>query len=422
MQTDRREKVLLVQPMHLRLYGSHNNRAPLELAYLRHHLVPEYPDTEILNLDKTDADVYIPWKNLYENSHMASNFFGGASPLLDESVERIMSRMPQVVVLSAGDSLTPWADLGNPYTAALLSTRLQAYGVFTIGVGPFFSKTGSKFSSSFDAILLSPASPSIVGVVANRTTGIQAGDPPSKSAVPDFGHLNAQDLATVVMTSIGCPLSCTFCLGADSGSINIEPEHVAMDLGKRVGDYVEIGDSIFPITDRRLDEIGPVLRASGKRLACEISVNRCTRERLAHMKDLGVIHVKIGIETSSDGQLVEMKKHQNIARTERAVHAAREAGMAITGYILLGGTTNAETIAWETLEFCRRLELDDLVVNVMAHFDLQSRDFSTDAHWSRQLAEHWGVAEVMPEFFKLQASSKTGLGHILAAREEESRR
>jgi radical SAM superfamily enzyme YgiQ (UPF0313 family) len=404
--------VLLVQPPYLRLFGSHNNRVPLELHYLHRYLADAGIPSQVLNLDKTEASVSIPWSRLYENSGFIDAFLSGASPLLDEAIERIATIAPDVVVIAGGESLTPWADLGSPYVAAKLSEALRLQGMYTVGTGPFLVKAPGRFTSAFDSMLLGAASPSISQIVRHKPTGEIAGVGMPPTARPLFGTLDHWDIANVIMTTVGCPLTCNFCLGASTGSQSIHVDTVVADIESRSSRSLEIGDAIFPISPARLRDVAPALAGLNREFSCELSVAKCKQPLLDDLRAMGITQIKVGIESGSDLQLGEMGKRQSVLDIENAIGAAQAAGISVTGYVILGGPM-AKQRALETLELCERLGLDDLVVNVLSHFDLGTRDFSRDAHWSRFLAEHWGVADVMPRFFPLQATHKAGIGRLL---------
>lgn len=416
----RTSKVLLVQPSYLRLYGSHNNRVPLELCYLHRFLAEAGTQSRVVNLDHTDATSSIPWSQLYQNSHLIDAYLRSESPLLDESIERILSYDPEVVVISGGDSLTPWADLGNPYIASLLSQKLRLYEVYTIGVGPFFGRVPGRFTDSFDAILTGPASPSICELVRSRPSGEFTGLPLPASSAPLIDLLGDTEIANVVMTSIGCPFRCTFCMGAATGSKNLDLEAVAADIQSRNCRLIEIGDAVFPLGAARLNDIEAAFSGLDREFACEMRVASCDPSTLRRLASLGVVQIKLGIESGSDHQLREIGKRQTVTDIEWAVHNAKSEGLQVTGYVLLGGN-HARQRALATLDLCERLNIDDLVVNVLSHFDLRNRDFSRDAHWSKGLAELWSVADVMPYFFKMQAREKPGVGKLLHSLEESRR-
>lgn len=404
--------IALIQPPYLRLFGSHNNRVPLELAYLHGFLEQKGIASIVLNLDKTDATRSIPWSRLYDNSNLVKTYLEGKSPLLDESLERILSYDPRVAVIAAGDSLTPWVDIGNPYASSILSQALRLAGVYTIGVGPFFGRVPNRFAKSFDVLLTGVASPTICEIVGQRPSGVFAGADLPRDATPLMDFLDERDIANVVMTTVGCPFSCNFCLGASTGSRNLNMDSVVADIQSRPARLIEIGDAIFALSDSRLKEFGMAITGLSREFACEMSVARCTPARLQKLASLGVTHIKLGIESGSDSDLRAMGKRQTVASIMQAVDFAKSAGIRVTGYVLLGGGGGAIG-ALETLKLCRELPLDDLVVNVESHFDLQNRDFSIDSHWSKVLALHWGVADVMPLFFELQSDEKAGLGRLL---------
>ena len=187
--TTKAERVVLLQPPYLRLVGSHNDRIPLELCYLNAYLRDAGIVGTVFNADWTGTSTYIEWKKLFSNSVFLEMAVEGQSPLFDETLERILPFDPTIVVLSAADNLTPWVDLGNAYSTAILSQRLRKLGIYTIGVGPFFSHVPEKFINDFDSILTGIASPSIVDIVQRR--------PQSKLVLGKPMPLNASPLLEV---------------------------------------------------------------------------------------------------------------------------------------------------------------------------------------------------------------------------------
>ncbi len=406
---------LLLQPPFFRLVGSHNDRAPLELAYLNGYLRRDGLSTIVLNADWTGAGKYIKWGKLFDNADFFERAVDGDSPLYDETIERVLSFDPKTVVVAAADSLTPWVDLGNAYFAAELSSRLRRYGVYTIGVGPFFGRVLSRFTSSFDTILIGAASPSIVDVVRRLPK-----EPVIRGAAMDVGHpplfdgLVPDSRTDVFMTAIGCPQHCTFCMGADSGSLRIPLEVLEHDVAGRPSDSLDIGDAIFTLSAKRIYEIAEMLAPLGKSYACEVSAHTVTDQSLTALRALNVRTVKMGIEAADDDTLAAMRKPQTLHRTTRAVELIHKYGFTFVAYVLLGGDASSYASAERTLEFCRRIEPDDLVVNVLAYDQIETRDFRYDSHFSRRLARHWNVEEILPRLFELQSSVKVGLGPMIA--------
>lgn len=408
------EKVLLVQPPYLRLMGSHNDRVPLELCYLNSYLKAAGIASLVFNADWTGASKYIEWKRLFKNSIFLQNAVDGNSPLFDETLERILSLEPSVVILAAADSLTPWVDLGNAYSTSILSQMLIKNGVYTIGVGPFYSRIPEKFIDKFDSILVGAASPTIVNVVQSKPKKqIIRGAiiPPSASPLIDVHPSSDKD--DVVMTAVGCVYTCTFCLAQKRTNIELSLDIVENDIASRKSKLVDFGDAVLPINMKRIKDLTNRVKHLDKKFACEISVARVTPDVLEALKDLGIVSLKIGVESGDDKQLDSWGKKQAIEKIHQSVKLIKEYGFYLTIYVLLGGSSNSLESAKKTLDLCRRLQGDDYVINVLAFHDLEQRDFRYDAHFSDHLVDLWGIRSIMPDFFDLQPKYKPGLGQLL---------
>lgn len=411
---NRSPNILLVQPPYLRFVGSHNDRIPLELCYLNAHLQAAGFESSVFNADWSGAAMYLAWRKLFENSHYLEAAADGSSPLFDETVERIMSFNPSVVVLSAADNLTPWVDLGNPYLTAFLSKKLRALSIYTVGVGPFYYEVPHKFADAFDAILIGTASPTIVDIMREMPRGqIIPGRPLPANAKPLINVLPEGGRDDVVMTSIGCPFSCTFCLARTSRYAPLSIPSVVDDIRSRRASLLDFGDSVLPLQIARMKEMACHLTSVGKSFSCEVSVNSISLTSLDALRDLCVSAVKLGLESGDDAQLETMQKRQTVSKTLEAVRLIRSYGLHLTVYVLLGGPGSTRESVEKTYELCREVEADDYVINVWSYHDLERRDFRYDAHWSQRLVRLWGLEDAMPRFFALQAPTKHGLGPLI---------
>ncbi|MFI5952604.1 B12-binding domain-containing radical SAM protein [Cryptosporangium sp. NPDC051539] len=408
------QNVLLVQPPYLRIAGSHNDRLPLELCYHASYLTRAGHSPIVLNADATGAETYIPWRQLFDNFRYVAAAAEGDAAIYDETVERICSFRPDAVVISAADTVTPWVDSGNAYISAELSRRLMRLGIRTVGVGPFYTAVPHRFVDAFTTILPGGPSPSIVDAVAPDARGVIAPSPHDLFLLPSLEMQPADVRDDVVMTAFGCVYSCTFCLARDLTYRPVPPDRVAADIAARRASLIDFGDAILPLRARRVRELAAALRGMAKQYTCEVSVKSITPDRLDALAELGVVQVKLGVESGDDRTLAAMEKKQNRDECLRAAQMIQERGIRLSVYVLLGGPdSDADSVA-ATYDLCTEIGADDYIVNVWSHHELERRDFRYDGHFSSRMVTEWGLSDDMDRFFALQdARRKFGLGTLL---------
>ncbi|WP_406077335.1 B12-binding domain-containing radical SAM protein [Micromonospora sp. NBC_00858] len=405
-------RIVLAQPPFFRVFGSHNNRGPLELAYLARRLSDHGESGSILNLDRTDATTHCTWRNLFARSPLLHAALDGRSALLYESAERILGLAPDVVVLSAGDSLTPWVDLGNVFLAARLAELLRRHGIRCVGIGSRFS-TAPQVRAAFDAVI-----DDVFG--GDAVAAVLPGRPapsfvPWAPAPPLLSADATGSTWDVVLSSFGCVRACSFCDAAAQTYRPVPPEVFAADVEQRPGrDRLDIGDAIFLARGARLAALGEGLRRAARRpeFSIELSVDQVTPGRLAELVSFGVVEVKLGIESADDSTLHVMGKRQHAQQIRAACDRVRDHGLRLTVYVLLGGPVPEPAVAaLRTLKLCRTLPADDFVINVWAYNRPGAQP--TDSHFSGDLVEEYRLGEIMNEFFALQAPAKPSIGRLL---------
>jgi hypothetical protein len=417
-------RFVLVQLPFFRLLGSHNDRGPLDLAYLAGHLAAEH-DVAILNLDYSGSKVFCSWGDLFMRSGLIANALEPMSPILLEAAERILGQKPTHVVLSAGDSLTPWVDLGNAFVASRLARVIRGISSVRIyAVGPRVRDLPDAWRVPFDADALT--APELLALLTRDLIGdlhsAPATDPVTFYSCPPRFDLS-EDASTydVLMTALGCPRSCTFCDARHSVFRTLPMESISADIAARNCQSLDIGDSVFLPSVTRAAELKAAFRENGfsGSLACEMTIEHVTPARMEALADLGVTELKVGVEAADEATLARMGKRSSAKAAVAAARLAREYGFRLTAYVLLGGPIcDPVASAHKTLELCRELAADSYVVNVWAYDQPVS---VTDCHFSWDLVCRYGLQDVIHNFLTLPCT-KPNLGEILDyAREEPAK-
>jgi anaerobic magnesium-protoporphyrin IX monomethyl ester cyclase len=172
---------------------------------------------------------------------------------------------------------------------------------------------------------------------------------------------------TSMITSRGCPFSCDFCsrpiFGADMrtrsvASIVDEVEEIA-GLGY---DRVWFADDCFTLNRDHLLDVCKEMVKRGVDVGweCLSRVDTMDSEVAAGMKQAGCIGVFFGIESGNDSVLGIMKKRITTAQANRAVYAAKAAGLKVGAFFIVGYPGESNKTVLDTVRFASGLPLDYL--------------------------------------------------------------
>lgn len=402
--------IVLLHPPFLRCLGSHNDRAPLELAYVSRFLDDASVDHVVVNADYSGSSQYLPWRALFDRDGYLRAAADGTSPALDECVELVMQYRPSKVIIAAGDSCIPTKDVGSPYIAAHVSTKLRHYGVRTIGLGPMFVKDASPFADHFDGFFRSLANRSIVDLLVGETPDEISGSP--LGSEPLFSHVQPWHSTNYVMSSFGCMSECSYCMAPlmTAGRMVFQPTGVFIrDLLNRASmlktSRLYVADMIFPVNIRRLNILADSLDGAGLSLACESRTDTLRPDALEALRKMGVETVKIGIEAADNETLKTLRKRQTVDQETAAISILKAHGFRVVVYLIFGSFYSSVAAMHATLDQAEKLDVDYFVVNVAAYESFGWDDRRYDAHFSRISARRQGVPdEVLNRALDLQES------------------
>jgi len=171
-----------------------------------------------------------------------------------------------------------------------------------------------------------------------------------------------------IMASRGCPFSCVFC------SQDTQFKKVRLRKVKNVVDEVEhhidtygfewfgFNDAYFPWTKRQGFEFADELIRRGLhrkvRWITESRVDMVDEELMLRLRESGLSVIFFGFESGNQRVLDLAGKRTTLAQAERAARAARNAGVTVMGFFMLGLPGDTRETCWETVNFAIKLDCD----------------------------------------------------------------
>jgi radical SAM superfamily enzyme YgiQ (UPF0313 family) len=213
-------------------------------------------------------------------------------------------------------------------------------------------------------------------IVANARapylTDLDALPLPAWDLVPGFPHrfhpsllsYKQSPVATLV-TSRGCPFSCSFCDRSTSGklgryhsteSVMHHCRHL-VDLGVR---HIIFYDDLFTVKRKRVVELCEAFIEAKFTFSwsCNSHPNLLDAPTLDLMRRAGCWQIAYGIESGSQRVLDVVKREVRLPRMRETLRMTREAGIRAKGYMMIGHPTETLDTLEETAEFLRVVELD----------------------------------------------------------------
>jgi anaerobic magnesium-protoporphyrin IX monomethyl ester cyclase len=170
-------------------------------------------------------------------------------------------------------------------------------------------------------------------------------------------------------TSRGCVYWCEFCTAVRMFGRRYRmrsPKNVVDEMEmiyKKYGqDQFTFYDDAFTVDQQRVVEICDEIHRRKLHIHwdCETRVDMVDRELLQKMHDAGCIAVWFGVESGSQNVLERMHKKIKLDQTKLAFKTAREIGLMTVASVVLGFPGETEETAWETINFVKELDPDDI--------------------------------------------------------------
>lgn len=163
-----------------------------------------------------------------------------------------------------------------------------------------------------------------------------------------------------VITSRGCPGKCTFCSSPrlwgsrirfrSADNVLEELEELVLRRGHR---FLAFKDDTFTAHRKRVLAIceGIIARGLEFRWMCDTRADCVDREVWAAMRRAGCVKVNIGIESASPAIRENLRKRLDLSRARQATAEAREVGIDVRFYFIVGSRGETPQTIRESLTF-----------------------------------------------------------------------
>ncbi len=174
----------------------------------------------------------------------------------------------------------------------------------------------------------------------------------------------------LVMSSRGCPYSCTFCATNRNQVSFRSPDHIISEIRfvkehYKTTQFTFKDDSftvnrkrIFELCKKLIDEKLPI------KWECNTRVNLLDEQMLRIMKKAGCNFIKVGIESGSERILSDMNKGITHDQIRIAAKLFRKVGIHWTGYFMIGVPDETEWDIRRAIDFLYEIEPDFAVIGI----------------------------------------------------------
>jgi radical SAM superfamily enzyme YgiQ (UPF0313 family) len=195
---------------------------------------------------------------------------------------------------------------------------------------------------------------------------------PAWDLLPDYPHRFQPSLfsyprspVATLITSRGCPFTCTFCDRSTSGRKGrMHSVEMVVQLCRRLVErgarHIIFLDDLFTVRKTRVAELCEAFLDHGFTFtwSCNSHPNLLDPPTMALMRRAGCWQIAYGIESGSQRVLDVVKREVRLPRLRETLRMTRAAGIRAKGYVMLGHPTEGIDSLEQTAAFLREVELD----------------------------------------------------------------
>jgi len=297
----------------------------------------------------------------------------------------------------------------------------KAIGAKTITVGSYFSEGSEKFRARFpscDYFISGKPEQRIKWLIERKKVKANYLDCTRHDLLPKYG-LPLIGRFSFVLLSRGCSNKCIYCRqtvtwnGAKNGVIYRKPERIVEEIKKYNLKNIVFHSDTGTLNHDQMYDLCERLEPLGVRWCCNSRVDTVDINLLKAMKKAGCWMIMYGIESGNQEVLDINKKGITLDDSKYAVLMAKQAGIKVWGYFMLGMLGDRLERMKETLDLSLSLPLD------VANFALATPYHGTEFFNICRKMGNLKVSEDDYESFDQNYSAVVGYGHLPANRIKE---
>jgi anaerobic magnesium-protoporphyrin IX monomethyl ester cyclase len=169
---------------------------------------------------------------------------------------------------------------------------------------------------------------------------------------------------SLMVTSKGCPMRCTFCEAGRTMYDPRTPEQVVDEMESCYRDHnireIDIFDYEFPMVRKRTMAICKEIQARKLDIswACRSRVDTVDKELLTEMKNAGCHRIYFGIESVHQEVLDRVEKGITTEQVRQTIKWCKELEIMALGFFIIGNPGETERMIYQTVDFAKTLDLD----------------------------------------------------------------
>ena len=181
--------------------------------------------------------------------------------------------------------------------------------------------------------------------------------------------------SSIILTSRGCPGSCTFCASQVVWGKALRfhgAEYVLTTVQRAVNQHgltrIAIKDDTFTADRGRVLAICRGIEERGLRFtwSCDTRADAVDDELLAAMRRAGCLRISLGVESGSPEVLANINKRTTLEQVLEATRTAQRYGFDIRYYMMLGNRGETRETLQQSLDFIEKANPNEVTFSLLA--------------------------------------------------------